>query len=443
MKSIVALALAGTLLGSGVEAAPSSTLTGSWQGAFSRNGSVQVVNVTFGVNGTGQLQASYSIPELTLYDEPVRNVALSGDQLSMKFLYGGFTAVVNPDGNEITGTNADWNPPIRVDLKRMVLPEAYGSHSVRVHNGPMTIAGTLYMPSRRSTVPLVVVIPGSNTDGRAQWEYRGYGPALATAGIACYVYDKRNVGESTRVAGRITFDDYASDVNAIVGNLRRYPGIDAARVGVLGLSQGGWIAAMASARNREIAFVALGAGPSRSVEQQELDRVEFTLRDRKAPAGDIAAALSYTTTMFDAAYGRIPASEYAPALALLKSNPPWADVVSGPDPGETAQDVLKDWQAQRYDPSRDLRALRVPVLAFFGTSDVMVPPERNVALMESDLQRAPAQKIVVIEGANHGLFAGQGVTEISPGWPGTYWRWDRRASGVIETIAKWAEDSGV
>lgn len=438
MKVIATCALAIALLGDSPPAGSPVLINGTWEGAFSRNGSIQVVDITFSTNRSGQLQASYSIPELTLYDEPVQNVALDGNQLSMKFLYGAFTSLVNPAENEITGTDAGWNPPIRLDIKRAVFSQVYRSSTVRVRNGAVTLAGTLYVPDTPSTVPLIVVIPGSDNGGRAQWEYRGYGVALASAGIACYVYDKRGVGESTRVAERIQFEDYASDVAAIVRDLRRRPGIDAKRVGVFGLSQGGWIAAMAAARNDAIRFVVLAAGPSRSVEQQELDRVEYTLRERKASDADTAAAIAYTKTMFDAAYGRVPASAYTPAFDVLQTKPSWGDVVSGPDPGETAGDVLKDWQAMRYDPTSDLRALRVPVLAYFATSDDMVPPDTNLAAMETDLRNAPARKIVVVPGANHGLFAGQGVTEISPGWPGTYWRWDRRASGVIETIAAWA-----
>ncbi len=441
MRTFATCALAISLLGASATASPPVTINGSWEGAFSRNGSIQVVDVTFSTSGSGQIAATYSIPELTLYDEPVQNVALDGSQLSMKFLYGSFTALVNPAATEITGTNAGWDPPIRLDIKRSVFPQVYRSHAVRVRNGAVTIAGTLYVPDTPSTVPLVVVIPGSNDGGRTQWEYRGYGPALASAGVACYVYDKRNVGDSTRVAGRIRFEDYASDVNAIVRNVRLRPGIDAKRVGVFGLSQGGWIAAMAAARNREIRFVVLAAGPSRSVEQQELDRVEYTLRERKASDADTAAALAYTKTMFDASYGRVPASAYTPAFDSLQTKSSWGDVVSGPDPGETAEDVLQDWRAVQYDPTSDLRALRVPVLAYFATSDDMVPPDTNLAAMAADLRDAPARKIVLIPGANHGLFAGQGVTEISPGWPGTYWRWDRRASGVIETVAAWARNS--
>lgn len=357
----------------------------------------------------------------------------------MHFIYGVFSAIISPTAIEITGVNPAWKPPINLSLKRMPESAPYETHDIVVRDRDVNLAGTLYMPESPTPVPLVIVIPGSSDAGRKEWEYRGYGVALATGGVACFVYDKRNVGSSTHVAGRGTFDDSAGDALAIVHDLRIYPNVNPTRVGFLGLSQGGWIGTKAAAQTSDVHFLIFAAGSSRSVERQEADRVEYTLRDRKALPSDVTAALTYTRAMFDAAYGRAPPSDYEAQLDLLKAKPAWSDVVSTPDPGETAQEVLLDWQAQRYDPTSDLRSLRIPVLAFFGTEDVMVPPHRNVPAMNRDLRAAPIKRILVIDGANHGLFAGAGVTQISPGCPGTYWKWDRRASGVVEEIVQWAK----
>src|SRR5580698_2447128 len=125
MKVIATCALAIALLGDSPPAVSPVLINGTWEGAFSRNGSIQVVDITFSTNRSGQLQASYSIPELTLYDERVQNVALDGNQLSMKFLYGAFTSLVNSAENEITGTDAGWNPPIRLDIKRAIFSQVY------------------------------------------------------------------------------------------------------------------------------------------------------------------------------------------------------------------------------------------------------------------------------------------------------------------------------
>ncbi|HEY8320852.1 MAG TPA: alpha/beta fold hydrolase [Candidatus Baltobacteraceae bacterium] len=411
-------------------------VTGHWEGAITRLGSAQPISLDIHANPDGMLAGTYDIPELTLYGEPIKDLRSDGKALSVHILYGSFALAMQPGGDEMTAVNAGWNPAVDLHLKRAFATASYEARESVVPVGGVRIAGTLYLPDRRERVPLVVVVPGSDNGGRKVWELRGYAVALAQNGIAAFVYDKRGVGGSTHVA-RATFDQYAGDAVAIVDKLRALPGIDPSRVGLLGLSQGGWISIMAARRDPNVRFVVLGSGPSRSVEQQEMDRVEFTLRGRDATRADIDAALAYTRVMYDVAFRGADKALLAASIAGLDPKAAWADVVMGPDPGETTDGVIADLREQRYDPTADLRALRIPVLAFFGTSDTMVPPVRNVAAMEADLAHTH-HRVVVIDGASHGLFTGQHLIGGDWKWPAMFWHWDRRAAIVIPSIVSLA-----
>ena len=54
------------------------------------------------------------------------------------------------------------------------------------------------------------------------------------------IYDKRGVGESTGDWRTATFSDLAEDALGAVELLKEHQQIDPSRIGLFGLSQGGW-----------------------------------------------------------------------------------------------------------------------------------------------------------------------------------------------------------
>lgn len=435
----VLFVIAFTLLCTIARAQASTMVDGHWEGGVSRNGSVQPIYFDFTSNVSGDVIGDYSIPELGLYEQPMKNVILNGSVLTVRFLYGTFALDVHEDVADMTGINRDWNPPIDLHLKRMGVVQTYREESYRVRCGSVMIAGTLYRPISAGNVPLVIIIPGSDNSGRTSWEYRGYGPMLAQRGVAAFVYDKRNVGSSSKVNAKPTFRDYALDASGLVDGLRHAQGVDSLRVGLAGASQGGWIAPMAAALNKNVAFIILLSGPSVSVEQQELDRVAAAMRERGASVDDQEVARKITQAYFDVGDGRVPISALQAQVDWVEQNKPkWADVLSGPDPGESLADAADDWERINYDPAPTLRNTKIPILAFFGTSDDEVLSSDNLPLLNALVGRNnPNNRVVVIDGANHGLFMGQRLSGTQWNWPQQYWIWDRRAPNLVPQIVSW------
>ncbi len=61
-------------------------ITGRYEGAVTRMGSVQLVNLDF-YTDNGVQKATYEIPETGYYDVPVNDIHYSGDTLNIKFYY--------------------------------------------------------------------------------------------------------------------------------------------------------------------------------------------------------------------------------------------------------------------------------------------------------------------------------------------------------------------
>jgi pimeloyl-ACP methyl ester carboxylesterase len=98
---------------------------------------------------------------------------------------------------------------------------------------------------------------------------------LVARDYAVLLFDEPGVHESTGDWRRQSFDDRAEEVIAAVLQLAARDDIDPSRIGLIGHSQGGWIAQIAAARHpEEIAFLILLAGPAVSVKQQIRDDAE-------------------------------------------------------------------------------------------------------------------------------------------------------------------------
>ncbi|MFO1187243.1 MAG: alpha/beta hydrolase [Alphaproteobacteria bacterium] len=290
-----------------------------------------------------------------------------------------------------------------------------GQEAFRVRSGPVEIAGEISAradhPLRGVVVPIWGSGPGPHR-GLDYWTFQ-----FLACGWAVVTYDKRGSGASSGDWRTSGFDDLASDVRATLTVAReRFGRIP---VGLIGLSQGGWIAPMLAA---QVDFLMLQGGAAVTPARQTLTFVESELRAYEFPESEIAAALAYYALDIDVSRRRRPWAEieraYEEASArgaewLLR--PPLA----ADAPERTMWRLIAD-----FDPAPLWRACQIPVLAIFGSKDLIVPPEPNARLLESFLPAATARRIDVLAGANHlGMVADKGVTaeyakctQVAPGY---------------------------
>jgi uncharacterized protein len=105
-------------------------------------------------------------------------------------------------------------------------------------------------------------------------EFQFIASNMLERGFAVLRYDKRGVGASTGTYSMVgvgnserMFADLSSDMAAGAEFLRALPDVDGARVGLMGVSQAGWIIPLAARRVRP-AFMVLLVGPTVTVGQE-------------------------------------------------------------------------------------------------------------------------------------------------------------------------------
>lgn len=123
------------------------------------------------------------------------------------------------------------------------------------------IVGMLHVPARaRGRVPAVVFFHGfTGTKVESHQLFVKMARALEQAGIASLRFDFRGSGDSAGEFSKMTVTSELKDARAALKYLRSRPFVDPRRVGILGLSMGGMIAAITLAQEPAIRTAVLWA----------------------------------------------------------------------------------------------------------------------------------------------------------------------------------------
>lgn len=209
----------------------------------------------------------------------------------------------------------------------------------------LTLHGTVLVPAKADQPrPGVVLITGSGS-GVPREHLLTEATEFARRGLAVLIYDKRSKGYTKF---RRDYSELADDALGGVRALRAHPGVDPAKVGVWGLSEGAWVAPLAASRSADVAFViVVGGNAMTPIRQQNWN--ETSVLRRQGVSGSLIE------------HGK-------PNLARL-----------GADAGLFAEAF--------FDAQAVLEQVRQPLLGIWGEHDLLTPPEDNPPLFAQALQQ--------------------------------------------------------
>jgi uncharacterized protein len=270
--------------------------------------------------------------------------------------------------------------------------EKRGTSEEAVHfaSGDITLAGTIVLPEASQPYPAVVLFHGSGPQKRNLFTARWF----ATEGIAALSYDKRGVGESGGDFRKVPFMELCDDGLAAIKYLKSRKEIDAKRIGVWGLSQGGWLGPLAASRSSDVAFVIAVSGPGVSPGEQMIVYYANELRRQGLSEGDVREASTVRRDIWNylesgQGYQKTKGElDEARSKAWFGQAKEQQDDSFGPLPtlAELSKPVGRSalWFKQEavYDPVLALRALRVPALFLFGDHDQLIPVDESVAVIQ-------------------------------------------------------------
>lgn len=250
---------------------------------------------------------------------------------------------------------------------------AYSQAEVRWSNNGVELVGLLLTPAAAGPRPGVVFVHGSGRSIRDYLYYLQTADFLARSGCAVLLPDKRGCGKSGGEWLTSTFEEYARDALAGIDLLAGNGIADPRRIGLIGVSQGGWVLPLAASMSDKVRFIILNSGSATVLDETMRYENECNLRDAGVPSFLLPVV--------------------APAIASqIRRNH-----------GEFWK--LNGW----FDPMPYWLKLAIPALVLNGELDKNVPVRRSMAILEEVRRRNPKVGITakVFLGSGHGLEEGQ------------------------------------
>lgn len=134
----------------------------------------------------------------------------------------------------------------------------------------LNLAGMLMIPEGEGPYPTVVIIQGSGPSFRGNGWYLSVIKHLQDNNIAVLIPDKRGCEKSEGQWIGANFDQLANDALSAIEFIKIQEQFEPSYIGLVGMSQGGWIAPVAATKSDDVSFFASISGASVSVEEQLL-----------------------------------------------------------------------------------------------------------------------------------------------------------------------------
>ncbi|CAM3211642.1 alpha/beta hydrolase family protein [Janthinobacterium lividum] len=290
---------------------------------------------------------------------------------------------------------------------------ALAESNTRFESHGVMLAGRLMeAPGAGKDTPLVVYAHGSEGSG---WIDRARDPyQMVGRGVSVFVYDKRGTGLSE---GEYTqnFPRLADDLVAASREAKRLAQGRYGRFGLMGVSQGGWIAPLALARAKA-QFLGIGYGLVADITEQDAAQVAMELRD-KGYGGDVIAKARTATDIT----ARIVKSGYRDGLGDLSAfqqqfgKEPWFSLIKGGYTGVLlgmpADELRKngiprfdkldiDWS---LDPVQVVSQVTAPQLWALAEDDRQAPPAVTVERLTALRSQGQAISVYLFPQADHGM----------------------------------------
>jgi pimeloyl-ACP methyl ester carboxylesterase len=343
-----------------------------------------------------------------------------------------YEATLSEDGNSLEGTITQGGyrsslKMIRVDeVIRKVRPQdpikpfPYIEEDVMYTNAQagVKLAGTLTLPKQGVPAPAVILISGSGAQDRNE-EVMGHRPFLVLAdhltrkGIAVLRVDDRGMGGSTGEVEDATSAELAHDVLSGINFLSKRTDIDKQKIGLIGHSEGGFIASIVASKTKEVAFLISLAGPSIPGDEIMYLQSRLIALANGASEKEISRNLATQKKIYEI----VKSNE---SVAAMKKRLRQLFLADLDNLAEESQKTIEELEASfdvqvklvtskwfrffiSYDPSEHFCFVRCPVLAIYGEKDLQVPPKENSFALKEALRKAENTDVTIMEipGLNH------------------------------------------
>lgn len=311
------------------------------------------------------------------------------------------------------------------------VPAGLSEEQVRYSSGEVDIAGVVVRPEVIGPNPGVVLIDGAGHTDRHNM--RDFSVALARAGFVTLAYDKRGVGESTgdpRSWRYFSIDELAADAAAGADFLAARSDVLEAEIGLLGISQGGWVAPLAASLTDTVSFMVLLSPSVTTIAEDRVFERAARLKAEGFSAEEVAEAREMQ--LLDQHLTRT-GKDFAGFQSLWHENASkrWFRRVYVTDELLNPESEYRNWYRTvlDFDPRPHLNELSIPVLWLFGDPELdhLAPVADSIRNVEVLRDQGKDYTIYQFPGTDHNIMPVEGAMsegqETMPPYAGPLLKW--------------------
>jgi alpha/beta superfamily hydrolase len=420
----------------------SQNISGNWIGNINVNGNQIPIVFHFYKDSLGKMNCKWDSPSQNAKNLPCSDIAVTADSITvgLKIISGFYNGkFIMPDSiagmwhqgngqlplNLSKSDETNFQPPKRPQTPKP--PFNYLSGDVVYSNADNSMQYGATFTKPNSTInkkyPTVLLITGSGKQDRDEniFDHKPFAVIadyLTKSGIAVLRVDDRGMGQTTGNFDTSSSEDFANDVETGIQYLLARKDVDIKNIGLIGHSEGGMIAPMVAAKNKNISFIVLlaGTGVSGSV----INDYQNIQPMKNAGISDAAIQkfLELHHELVNAAASNENTDEYKKDVSKMyydwkkNQSPETLQIlINGTD--EQAISTFQEkyglfhskwWKFFLFhDPAKDIAKLSIPVLALNGSKDVQVDAKINLPAIESALKKSKSKnyKTMELPGLNH------------------------------------------
>lgn len=408
-------------------------IDGNWMGKFGG----QIAWVFHFDRNAELVSGTFDSPNEGAFGIPISRVDFAGDTVTVKIdsLKATYKGIMKND-TTLSGVWQQGAATLPIAFKKMsglrpqtpVPPYPYNSEEVVYENADKSIrfGATFTYPEKGGPFVTAVMITGSGAEDRDE-TVMGHKPFAVIAdyltknGYAVLRIDDRGVGKTTGSSKGITSEDQAGDVLAALAYLKARKEVNVHKIGLIGHSEGGFIADIAAAKNPDdihfiISLAGMGAPGATIIADQNM----AILLKRGMPLTSAAAYKDFFIQFADL-MNSTPAADSAalPGRALgvyrqwqksLPDSVAGTLGIRGDEQGSMlVQRLVKVFSTpgMKYtlaaDPGKYIARLSCKYLALNGGEDVQVLPASNLGAIKEAILKSNIKvyEVKELKGLNH------------------------------------------
>ncbi len=289
-------------------------------------------------------------------------------------------------------------------------PQPPSTEEITYQSGEFSLACDLRLPGGTLPYPVILIVQGSGPSDRTEGgTYLPVFERMLNAGYAVFSCDKPGSGESTgTIDDNRLIQQRAQMVMDAIEVMKKHSDIDSDRIGLAGISQGGYVMSRALSLSDQIAFMVCISCPGNpGVDQSTYQAMTYAICDGVPEEKD--EQLQSLLTELDQARSYKTYDEYlqyreviSSLLGIASRTPNGSGFEVIPEDAWLANDPeVEGW----WNPIQAVQQATIPVLAFFGDKDPLIDPIQGEITYRQALEIAgnPYSKVVLIPSANHGM----------------------------------------